>query len=491
MVAVAFSIAWRGGVVTDLVVPVAAEGSGLEALVAFRAGVYGCLTGWADELFELVDAVLCLDGPVTSLPELSMASVHRRGHGTLYAGLSCGSIAIGRLRMALAALDLPRSGDRQLKVAVDVSPWPRPDAECSPERLHCHRPCRCDGVRQTIPGWPYSMIAALGAGRSSWTALLDARRIGPDDDLTEVTAAQIRDLIDRLRAAGQLLAEDPPVLVVIDSGYDIVRLTWLLADVPVRLLGRVRCDRVMWTRAPAARRDGKPGRPPRHGDRFALADPTTHTAPAQELPDTHDRFGKVRVHAYGHLHPKLEHRDAWAGHQGPMPIVEGTLIHIAVQHLPGDRDPKPMWLWFSDPDATACDLIRLWRTYLRRFDIEHTFRFLKQTLGWTRPRVRTPDQADRWTWLIIAAYTQLRLARHLTDDLRRPWDPPLDPAKLTPGRVRRGFRRVRRATGTPANAPKPTRPGTGRPKGRTSSPARRHPVGKKHHKPDITNDRQT
>ncbi|MFH9970104.1 helix-turn-helix domain-containing protein, partial [Streptomyces mirabilis] len=62
-------------------------------------------------------------------------------------------------------------------IALDVTPWPRPDAECSPERLHCHRPCRCDGVRQTIPGWPYQVAAALGGGRSSWTGPLDAVRL--------------------------------------------------------------------------------------------------------------------------------------------------------------------------------------------------------------------------------------------------------------------------------------------------------------------------
>jgi hypothetical protein len=50
------------------------------------------------------------------------------------------------------------------------------------------------------------------------------------------------------------------------------------------------------------------------------------------------------------------------------------------------------------------------------FDIEHTYRFSKNTLGWTNPAVRTPEQADRWTLLIVAAYTQLRLARGLVDD---------------------------------------------------------------------------
>jgi hypothetical protein len=53
----------------------------------------------------------------------------------------------------------------------------------------------------------------------------------------------------------------------------------------------------------------------------------------------------------------------------------------------------------------------LWRAYVRRFDLEHTFRFLKQTLGWATPRVRRPEQADLWTWLVLAAFTQLRLAR--------------------------------------------------------------------------------
>ena len=57
------------------------------------------------------------------------------------------------------------------------------------------------------------------------------------------------------------------------------------------------------------------------------------------------------------------------------------------------------------------DLDLAWRAYIRRFDLEHTVRFCKQTLGWTTPRPRHPEQADRWTWLVLAAYTQLRLAR--------------------------------------------------------------------------------
>ena len=36
------------------------------------------------------------------------------------------------------------------------------------------------------------------------------------------------------------------------------------------------------------------------------------------------------------------------------------------------------------------------------------------------PKLRCPAAADRWTWLVLAAHTQLRLARPLAADLRRP-----------------------------------------------------------------------
>jgi hypothetical protein len=117
--------------------------------------------------------------------------------------------------------------------------------------------------------------------------------------------------------------------------------------------------------------------------------------------------------------------------------------------------------------------------------IEHAFRFAKGTLGWTAARVRTPEQADRWTWLIVAAYTQLRLAVPLARDLRHPWERPPDPARpLSPHRVRRGFRHIRHQLGLPARGPKPARPGPGRPKGRCSGPARRYPVAKQADKAD-------
>ena len=49
-----------------------------------------------------------------------------------------------------------------------------------------------------------------------------------------------------------------------------------------------------------------------------------------------------------------------------------------------------------------------------------------------------PEQADRWTWLVIAAYTQLRLARQLVDDLRLPWERQIRPEEADPGASAKG-----------------------------------------------------
>jgi hypothetical protein len=480
-VAVAFSIAWeRAGV--------EGEGAGApgqdvteaaqDRLAAFRGEFFGCLAARADELFELADAVLCCGGPVRVLAGLSLAPEHRRGHGALYDGLSAGRVAIARLRWSLAALPLPAWPDGRIRLAADVSNWLRPDAATSPERLFCHVYGRGRGNAQMIPGWPYSVVAALEPGRTSWTAPLDAVRLGPHDDETEVTATQVRGVVEALTAAGHWQEGDPPVLVIFDAGYDVTRLAWLLQDLPVEVLGRLRSDRVLYF-PPPPRRTGR-GRPSRHGAEFRLAEEKTWPAPAVTTVTETARYGTAAASAWGRLHPRLTSRAAWQHHDGELPVIEGTLIRLHVDHLPGDRHPKPVWLWSSAPGATPAGVDLLWQAFLRRFDLEHTFRLFKQALGWTAPKIRDPHAADRWTWLIIAAYAQLRIARPLAEDLRLPWEHPCPPGRLTPARVRRGFRNIRATMGCPAGAPKPGKPGPGRPPGsKNRRPAARHNVGKR------------
>jgi hypothetical protein len=288
-------------------------GAGWGDLARFREVFYGCLSGRADAQFELTDALLCADGPVRSLVDLSLAPEHRRGHGALYDGLNHGSIEIDRLRRCVAGLPLPRVGER-IVLAADVSPWLRPDAETSAARLFCHVHGRAKGNAQMIPGWPYSVVAALQSGRSSWTAVLDAVRLGPADDATATTAAQLREVVDRLRQARHWQPGDPTIWIVLDSGYDVCRLSFLLADLPVVLIGRLRSDRVL--ARPVEPRPAGRGRPRRHGPLLVLAESGTWPVPEHAAVAVEQRPGRHRC----------RHRPGLAGL--PAPLRPGTHLQV-------------------------------------------------------------------------------------------------------------------------------------------------------------------
>jgi hypothetical protein len=497
-----------------------AQYRGYRALREFRARLYGCLTARADACFELVDAVLCADHAVTSLVQLSLVPQFRRGHGALYDALASGQIDeeafaalltgtlpqlvdgdegrawvaehdridYGLLDRALAGVPAQAAAQvreacarwRRLRFAVDATPYPRPDAECSPGREHVHHDaCRCDGVRKTVPGWEYQFLAAVGHLRTAWTAVIDVERTAKATR-TSQTARQVRNLLRRLPGAGA--ARDGKPLVILDAGYSAAGLTAALAGQPVHLLVRLPANSVFY--GDPVTWPGRNGRPRRHGIPVTCCNDPARPDPEPDesliLPDT-PHYGTVRVDAWRGVHPLIHADRGWFkdNWHGELPILRGTLLRVLVDHLPDGRKPrKTMWLWHAGPAPLSID--ELWRAYLARFDEEHTFRFLKGALGLTAAKVRTPAQASRWVRLVMAAHAQLLLARPDTANLRRPWEKPPDPARpLTPGRVRRGFPNIRRQIGTPAHVAKPGRPGPGRPKGTTSGPAPRHPIPKK------------
>jgi hypothetical protein len=289
----------------------------------------------------------------------------------------------------VAALPLPRAAGGRIVLAVDVSPWLRLDAATSAERLFCHVHGRAKNQSQFIPGWPYSFVVALESGRTSWTAVLDAIRLGQQDDATAVTAVQLRDVIEGLMKAGQWNDGDSDILVVADAGYDVTRLAFLLTDLPVELLGRIRSDRVLRLPAPP-RLPGTNGRPPKHGGEFSLAKPVTWPTPQVTTSTQTTRYGTAVATSWDRLHPRLTHRAAWLYHDGDLPILEGTPIRLQVNHLPGGGEPKPMWLWSSHTGATAAEVDRLWQAFLRRFDLEHTFRLFSRPWAGPPPRSAPP-----------------------------------------------------------------------------------------------------
>jgi hypothetical protein len=444
-----------------------------DALPSFRRSLYECFRRRSDALFELTDAILAADSAVPSPAHLSLQAPHRRGWGSLYAALDRGRIDAESLRRLLARHPLAES---QTPIyAVDVSVWDRCDAECSPERGFYYHPSRHSAGQPIVAGWAYQFVAQLNFVRESWTAPVDVERVRPAQGANEVACGQVKVLLDRLGKGKSV------PLFVFDAGYDPVKLQQGLQKSPCQILVRLRAGRRFFGDPGLAGPPAHTGRPRRHGPKMKCNDPSTWPEPSSELVCEDARHGRVRVRAFSKLHPKVQnHRRK--GSRGLLPIVVGTLVLVEVERLPrGERrrEPRVLWLWWHGPEGTAPDLDLIWRAYVRRFDLEHTFRFLKQSMGWTTPRMRHPEQADRWTWLVLAAFTQLRLARTHVADLRLPWERRYGAGRLTPVRVHRVVSALLVELGTPAKPPKPCGRSPGRPKGRLSGRAKRYPALKR------------
>lgn len=207
----------------------------------------------------------------------------------------------------------------------------------------------------------------------------------------------------------------------------------LLDGLPVEVLGRLRSGRAM--RKPVPRPWICPpqgGRPPKHGKEFRFAKPDTWGEPDPATVQVTDRYGTARTMAWDRIHARPTTRSAWLDHDGELLIIEGTLIRTggrpparrrrpaagAAVVLPDGHDrrgrrsalagvPAPIRPGTHLPDGQAD----------ARLD---------------PPEARTPDAADRWTWLIITAHTQLRLGAHSSRTSAAPGNGPQSPAGSPP-----------------------------------------------------------
>ena len=329
----------------------------LQGLPLVRHQRHDCFLRREDALFELVDAVLA-SGPISSLPHLSLALGHQRGWGSVYGALTHGRVDVEPLRVLLAKHPL---ADGQPIYAVDVSVWPRCDAETSPERGYYYHPARHSAGQPIVAGWAYQWLVQLSFARDSWTAPLDVRRVHPTEDADAVAVAQITALVRRRPSRGRL------PLFVFDAGYNSVAVSLGLAEVPVAILVRLRADRCFYADPdPAEARST--GRPRRHGAKFDCKAPSTWPPPTAEHTTEDEQYGTVRVQTWAGLHPKQQAHPT-RGTRRARPIVRGTLVRVEVSRLPGRAyQPQILWLWWHGPGTPDLDV--LWRAYVRRFDLE-------------------------------------------------------------------------------------------------------------------------
>jgi len=119
---------------------------------------------------------MVLTGFTRAIPVACLASYQLSTLGNAIAGIALPLIVLQVTGSALGAGAVALG---------DVPGYDRPGRPVVgelPDQLDAKLSARIDRLTrqpQLVPGWPYSFVAAVEAGRTSWTQVLDAVRLGP------------------------------------------------------------------------------------------------------------------------------------------------------------------------------------------------------------------------------------------------------------------------------------------------------------------------
>ncbi len=424
----------------------------------FRQELYACFSHSRDALFNLADALLT-ETAAQSLIELSLSPFFERQWPSIYEALQTGSLDQARFEQTLVKYaPRPAFGER-LVVAVDASNIERPFSETSSERgyLYVHNLPECD--KPVTVGWQFSTVVVVPPKATSHTYIVSNRRIPTAQTPAGVAANQLREIRgyfeQRPINLGDRYYPTKEFLVGVSEDYD--------------LLLRLKANRVFYRAAPVVAEDAKRGRgrPTLHGARFQCKDPTTHGPADQEWEGLDEGGGKLEVSGWHGLHLRQAVGLAL------------SIIRVRRYSASGKRR-DPIESWFVWVGQSSLELAKVWPIYKRRYSIEHGFRFDKQDLLWTKPRLREPEHFELWTGLVSLVHDQLVIAEGLGRAVLRPWES--SQRRPSPQQIRRGLAAILNELGTPARPSQKRGKGRGRAFGAKLLPATRYKVVNKSRK---------
>ncbi len=426
----------------------------INTLEQVRQQMYRCFERSGDALFNLSDARL-RESQARSLPELSLSVFFERRWPSVYEALQDGRINVERLReVFVQALIESTPADEPIWLGIDSSSMERLEAVSSRDRGMIYMPNMPHATNPVSVGWQFSTVMLLPEQPRSWVGILEQRRIG-----TEQTAIEVG--IEQLRALLPLI--ERPVILLADRWYAVARFVRACRELGCQALIRLKRNRKLYRAAPP-RQVKQRGAPCKHGALFQGTRPETYGPADAEWEGTDEQGKRVVVSCWKHLH----FREA--------PEAEVSVIRVQREAArDSKRDPRESWFIWTGAQEVPLEQVRTW--YRKRFSQEHGYRFLKQDLLWEQAHLRTPEQVERWSWIVACACNQLLLSKHLGLAVHRPWES--TQRAVTPRQVRRVMPSILHQLGTPALLPKPRGKSPGWRKGRVRTLAPRFPVVRK------------
>jgi DDE superfamily endonuclease len=340
---------------------------------------------------------------------------------------------------------LPQEVNRGFRLfALDATSVPRIHAHTLDDRSYVHQANQI-GLPVTV-GLEASVLTYLpeySTEEANWQLPVSLERIDTDSTACKVANTQLQ-LLTELTPADALLT-----LIVADSAYGSLQPH---SENQI-IVARGRTDRQ--GRRPAKKSDqivekGK-GRPRKYEPgiiRF-IEDLPPGAEGGSDAEYEHEDIVKrqqvdVLLNRWNDVHVE--------GHSQLVDIVK---VEIFAKNDSTKTLFPPLLLILSGKRKSELSAFKAYKSYRRRFDIEHFFRFIKQKLLFCAYQTPDLDHQISWWWFCCMAYWLLYHVRHIGEGTIRPWHKKTDLMRPSgPGKVKNLFAmKIFPVLGSPSHPP--------------------------------------
>ncbi|WP_308255795.1 transposase [Geminocystis sp. GBBB08] len=364
--------------------------------------------------------------------------------------------------------------------ALDITNMDRSHSPTLIDREFVHKPSSIFGQKPITLGHKYSILTFLKRDeitKHNWSIPFSTERVSSCSTESETAKKQINTLFNNCPEFNQ----DKLSVVTADSYYSN---QYFLGDLTnynnLVTITRSRCSRVFYTLPKIDNNQPKRrGHPQWYGNKFDLKDESTWHEVDEQFSTTitnhKDEIIELEIKCWHNLVMK-------GNKEQKMQQKPFNLLRITLKDKQGNLKFKPMWLIVMGKRKNDLSLFDCYQAYLRRFDIEHLFRFAKNKLLLNSYYSTNVERENNWVELVFLSYVNLWASRNLAQQVTPDWQKyhlKKMPDKITPSIVQRDYKRIICTFGTAVPLPKVRGYSSGRKKGTKLSPRLRYPTVKK------------
>ncbi len=342
--------------------------------------------------------------------------------------------------------------------AIDCTANPRIYAKKVSDRTLVHAPNHVPGQKPITVGHEYSILVHLPSSpqdqQSHWAIPLSVKRVESNQYGPQIGLSQLEEI------SNATVFKDHFCVNVSDTAYSIREWVIGVSKWPqVIHIARMRSNRKVY-RMPIPGHQRRKGRPLRYGKEILLKDPSQPDF--EEITTITNRKGdlyQVCLERWNDI--LVQGSQDELTHELPF-----DLLRVTVTNKKGKQVyRRPLWLMITGKKRREISSKEAHACYIRRYDVEHFFRFGKQRLGLANAQTCETTHEENWYWIGILAYNMLYHARHLAQSILYPWEKRkihIITTSQRPSQVQRDYGRIIRGIGTPAPMPKPRGKSPGR-----------------------------